>query len=297
MIGLKRGTVTLCDHDPEWENEGRAAVNKIKSILGEAAVDTAHTGSTAIRGICAKPIIDITIGLRNLDDILPFNSALEAAGFVRRPHADRDGQLFYAAGDFESDFITHHIHAVVHGGREWTDYINFRDFLNSHLSDAQKYDALKRRLCGDFSADRAAYTAAKSEFIARTLTRARAWSYLGREVDIVIDRPLGSTHPKHPDIVYTVNYGYVPHTDGGDAEELDVYLVGVGVPVRQFVGRVFGVVYRENDDEDKLIALPLDPNSSAPVPDIEQIWQAVEFQEKYFTTHLEVYDGIHYQFI
>ena len=58
--------------------------------------------------------------------------------------------------------------------------------------------------------------------------------FLGKEVNIVIDRPLGSAHPKHDDIIYSVNYGYIPDTVSGDGEEIDVYLLGVSVPVRYF---------------------------------------------------------------
>lgn len=50
-------------------------------------------------------------------------------------------------------------------------------------------------------------------------------SYLGKNVDVVIDRPLGSKHPKW-DIYYTLNYGYIPNTISGDGEEIDVYIVG-----------------------------------------------------------------------
>ena len=59
-------------------------------------------------------------------------------------------------------------------------------------------------------------------------------SYLGKTVDIKIDRPIGSTHPKHPNLTYPINYGYIPNALGGDGEELDVYLLGVDEPVRHW---------------------------------------------------------------
>lgn len=101
--------------------------------------------------------------------------------------------------------------------------------------------------------------------------------YLGKEVYIVIDRPLGSAHPKHNDIIYTVNYGYIPNTVGGDGEEQDVYLLGVSVPVRDFVGKVIAIIHRLNDNEDKLVAVPEGVSFSA-----EEIKELTHFQEQYF---------------
>ena len=61
--------------------------------------------------------------------------------------------------------------------------------------------------------------------------------YLNKIIEIKIDRPLGSTHPKHK-FYYPVNYGYVENTISGDGEELDAYLLGVFDPVDTFKGKV-----------------------------------------------------------
>lgn len=58
-------------------------------------------------------------------------------------------------------------------------------------------------------------------------------NFIGKEVNIVIDRALGTKHPKHG-FVYTVNYGYVPNVISGDGEELDAYLLGVFNPVENY---------------------------------------------------------------
>ncbi len=66
-----------------------------------------------------------------------------------------------------------------------------------------------------------------------------------------IDRPLGTRHPKHPDIVYPVNYGYIPGIIGGDGEEQDVYILGVAEPLDTFTGELIAIIHRRNDAEDK----------------------------------------------
>lgn len=101
-------------------------------------------------------------------------------------------------------------------------------------------------------------------------------SYIGKNIDIVIDRPLGSKHPKY-DMVYEVNYGYVPNTISGDGEELDCYLLGVFEPVKKYNGKCIGIIKRINDDDDKLIIVPKDVNYTD-----EEIEKLVYFQEKYF---------------
>ena len=108
-----------------------------------------------------------------------------------------------------------------------------------------------------------------------------ALSYLGKEVEIKIDRPLGTTHPKHKSIVYSVNYGYIPHIIGGDGEELDVYLLGVNEAVSQYTATVIAVIHRLNDNEDKLVAAPKGITLTK-----EQIKEAVHFQEQYFQSEI-----------
>ena len=65
--------------------------------------------------------------------------------------------------------------------------------------------------------------------------------YLGKTVTVRIDRPVGSVHPKHPEVIYPINYGYIPGVIGGDGEELDVYAVSythlLGLPPRAFARR------------------------------------------------------------
>ena len=109
-------------------------------------------------------------------------------------------------------------------------------------------------------------------------------SYLGKTVDIKIDRPIGYVHQKGEKVLhYPINYGYIEGVFGGDGEELDVYLLGVKEPVEQYTCRIIGIVYRKNDVEDKLIAAPIDMLFSK-----EEIEQTIHFQEKYYKTCVEV---------
>ena len=100
--------------------------------------------------------------------------------------------------------------------------------------------------------------------------------YLNKTIEVKIDRPLGSKHPKHG-YIYPVNYGYVPNTISGDGEELDCYVLGVFEPVDEFKGKCIAIIHRINDDDDKLIVVPASRKFSE-----QEIEVLIEFQERFF---------------
>lgn len=101
-------------------------------------------------------------------------------------------------------------------------------------------------------------------------------SYLGKEVEIIIDRPLGSKHPKHS-FLYKANYGYVPKTKAPDGGELDAYYLGVKKPLKKAKGECIAIIHRLNDDDDKLVIVPQKKKL-----DDGEIKKAVHFQEQWF---------------
>jgi len=103
-----------------------------------------------------------------------------------------------------------------------------------------------------------------------------AKQFLGKEVEIVIDRPIGSKHPKYG-FVYEVNYGYLPNVKAPDGEELDAYYLGTEKPVEKATGIVKAIIHRLNDDDDKLVVMPRDVDFTD-----DEIEKAIMFQEKWF---------------
>ena len=105
--------------------------------------------------------------------------------------------------------------------------------------------------------------------------------YLGKVIDVTVDRPLGSHHPKHSDIVYPVNYGYFDEVYAADGEPQDVYILGIYEPISAFRGRVIAVIRRFDDDETKWVVAPDEYDFSK-----KEIEKATHFQEKYFKTEI-----------
>ena len=102
--------------------------------------------------------------------------------------------------------------------------------------------------------------------------------YLNTIVNVKMDRPLGSKHPKHG-FIYPVNYGYIPNTTSGDGEELDAYVLGEHIPLNEFKGKVIAIIHRTNDNDDKLVVVAEGKDYTN-----EQIIALTEFQEKYFNS-------------
>lgn len=104
----------------------------------------------------------------------------------------------------------------------------------------------------------------------------KSTDYLNKNVQVVMDRPLGSKHPKHG-FEYRTNYGYIPGTTSGDGEELDAYVLGVDKPLDKFQGICIAVIHRTDDDDDKLIVVP----KGVTLTD-DEIETMVKYQEKWF---------------
>ncbi len=115
----------------------------------------------------------------------------------------------------------------------------------------------------------------------------RYQAVIGQVVKGIIDRPMGSRHPDHEDLIYPVNYGYVDGVIGGDGAEQDVYLLGESSPVREFTGKVIAVYHRYDDNETKWIVVPCDEHGSirsdVRIPDDDEIYAKIAFQEQFFS--------------
>ncbi len=104
---------------------------------------------------------------------------------------------------------------------------------------------------------------------------------IGKTVHGKIDRPLGSVHPRYPDMIYPINYGYAEDFCAGDGEEQDVYILGTDRAIDTFRGKVIAVYHRTDDAEDKWI-VSLDGRDYTD----QEILKKIHFQEQYFAGRL-----------
>ena len=106
---------------------------------------------------------------------------------------------------------------------------------------------------------------------------------LGKIVKVIVDRPLGTYHPKHKDIYYSVNYGYIEGVIAADGEEQDAYILGVNEPIKEFSGKIIAIIHRFDDIEEKWVVVPEGTFFSK-----DEIMQQVNFQEQFFRTEIKM---------
>lgn len=156
--------VVIRDYDPAWPAMFERERTRIEAALaGEGAV-VEHVGSTAVPGLGAKPIIDILIGVPDLNTADRCVPILVTLGYTYFPEQEvQMPERRYL--DRLDENGSYHLHMVQSGGEFWERHLLFRDYLRSHPEVAAQYDRLKRDLADRYHTDREGYTNAKTEFI------------------------------------------------------------------------------------------------------------------------------------
>jgi GrpB-like predicted nucleotidyltransferase (UPF0157 family) len=163
--------VEVVPYDPAWPARFAAWRDRLEAELGPAALRIDHVGSTAVRGLPAKPVIDIHVAVADLEDEPSYVPAIERCGVALRSR-EAGHRYFRPAGDRPRDVQVH----VTQAGSDWLEaHLLFRDFLASDASTREAYGRLKTQLAPRYREDRIAYNEAKTNFILDAMERARAW--------------------------------------------------------------------------------------------------------------------------
>jgi GrpB-like predicted nucleotidyltransferase (UPF0157 family)/8-oxo-dGTP pyrophosphatase MutT (NUDIX family) len=162
--------VRIVPYDATWPERFLEERGALSSAIADWAVGGIHhVGSTAVPGLEAKPVIDILVGVADLETSRQCFDPLAALGYLHAPYRADEMHWFCKP---DPGHRTHHLHLVPAGSPRFRDELAFRDYLRGHADTAREYGALKRRLAEEFEHDREAYTAAKVDFIRAALDRA-----------------------------------------------------------------------------------------------------------------------------
>lgn len=173
-LGVVNNTVRLENHNPAWAQMAITLIEELKSIMGEDAIDIRHVGSTAIYGIPAKPLIDVAVGVKDVNiykkyvDIFKNHNINLLGDLVEE-------QMLFCKSTQGRDDRTHHIHFVEYNSYRWENYQNMRDYCNSHPVVAKAYGDLKSKLANEHANERSIYRDSKHDFIEETVVKAREW--------------------------------------------------------------------------------------------------------------------------
>jgi GrpB-like predicted nucleotidyltransferase (UPF0157 family) len=159
----------LFEHQDTWSAQFLQVADTLRMAMAACGPAVEHIGSTSVPGLCAKPVLDILVGVSALSAVKAVIPSLVAAGFVYRPEYEQmiPGRRYFVRPAGPGCRV--HLHAVVRGGRLWQQHLYFRDRLRQDTSLRQSYAALKTRLAAVHASDKAAYTEAKAPFIAQVL--------------------------------------------------------------------------------------------------------------------------------
>jgi GrpB-like predicted nucleotidyltransferase (UPF0157 family) len=166
--GREPVTITIVDYDPAWRDRFIALKQQIAAALGSVAVRIEHIGSTSVRGLAAKPIVDVLLVVRTVDDEATYVPTLEQAGFLLRVREVGHRMLRTPSRDV-------HLHVYDWDSPEIDAYLDLRDWLRVNSDDRENYAAVKRELAKQKWTDMNHYADDKSDMISEILARARAW--------------------------------------------------------------------------------------------------------------------------
>lgn len=162
--------VRIVPYDPEWPARFEQERAALETAIGPWATGGIHhVGSTAVPDLDAKPIVDILVGVRDLEEARECFEPLAQLDYMYAPFLPDEMHWFCKPHPSRR---THHLHLVPAGSRRYLDELAFRDRLRADPEVAEEYAVLKRALASRFEQDREAYTDAKSEFIHRVLGEA-----------------------------------------------------------------------------------------------------------------------------
>jgi GrpB-like predicted nucleotidyltransferase (UPF0157 family) len=173
-IGLNNFVVELYDHQIEWEQNANETIEYFKNIFGDLIVDVEHIGSTSIKTIKAKPIIDLVVGIKNFNNPSKIMEKMENNGLTYCPKKDGPESKMFVIGDLNG-ILTHIIHLVEYNGDEWNNKVNFRDYMNNNIEKAKEYEKRKIKSMENNKNNVQNYHQNKEQFIYEKIKEANNW--------------------------------------------------------------------------------------------------------------------------
>jgi GrpB-like predicted nucleotidyltransferase (UPF0157 family) len=168
-LGLDYGAIRLDRTTEVWLLAGTNLRDRLVEILDGVVMDVELVGSSSVLGLLAKPVIDMAAGV-TVDQPFPsVTTRLEAAGWIYRGDAGDNGGHVFVLETWPWHRVAH-LHVVEHDGRQWRNYLRFRDLLRQSPTARERYEAVKLRLAEELQDDRRAYTVGKTEVVQSLLS-------------------------------------------------------------------------------------------------------------------------------
>lgn len=175
-------SVSLKTYSDELAERFEREAERISGVLGnEAKVE--HVGSSAI-GIGGKNIVDILVGVSDVDEMSVAREALVRLGY-REGHDTHPERIFMAwrmnddGSDRETGEGDFHVHICVDGSEEYSNMILLRDYLRANREEALEYERMKSVFAREAGYDRKKYKALKSKYVSELIKKATTFVVAG----------------------------------------------------------------------------------------------------------------------
>ena len=170
-LGLDYDSLQLDRTTPDWVDAGSRLRREVADRLAGFAAGVEQIGSSSVKGLLAKPIVDLAIGLTTDQELTPVRERLESAGWIYRGDTGAQGGHVFVLESAPWHRVAH-AHVVEHLGEQWRNYLRLRDLLRRSPGARQRYEDTKLRLINEVGDDRTLYTKGKAQIVASLLEEA-----------------------------------------------------------------------------------------------------------------------------
>jgi GrpB-like predicted nucleotidyltransferase (UPF0157 family) len=185
-------TIVVADYDPTWPEAFERVRSTVWPVVRDVAWSVEHVGSTAVPGLAAKPVIDVTVVVRAASDVSDAIERLATLGYVHRGNLGIEGREAFHSPD---GLPRHHLYLCPRDSPGLVNHLAIRDYLRAHPEAARMYGELKKRLARQFPHDSDGYVDGKTDFLLRILREAGLPPALLAEIERANRKP----SPRAPD--------------------------------------------------------------------------------------------------
>ena len=164
-MGLINGTVVLENDYDTWKSMFDNEKAFLEKIFKDDSFVIEHVGSTAVKGLAAKPIVDIAVGINSFDKLNKYKSTLKNY-YTIKENIENKEILLIKEKENETIFL---IHIILLNDNRYKNMIKFRDILINNNDVLKEYELLKQTLSKKYANDRKMYTKSKTDFIEKVL--------------------------------------------------------------------------------------------------------------------------------
>jgi GrpB-like predicted nucleotidyltransferase (UPF0157 family) len=165
--------IVIADYDHQWPILFEQERKQLVEVLAPILLQIEHIGSTSVPGLAAKPIIDISVSVHDLDEVNAFVQSLSTLGYEDAHINPVFERRLFTKGAYNEG--THHLHFTVHKSTVWAQPILLRDYLRAHPEAAAWYAQMKRASAAHHQTDLNGYHDEKAHCVEKLMAQAEAW--------------------------------------------------------------------------------------------------------------------------